>query len=57
MKKVLKNQITFIKGPPGCGKTTMIAKMSRIFGFYGKKILVGAVSKSANLAITRQLLQ
>ena len=35
----------------------MIAKISKIFAFYGKKVLVGAVSKSANLAIARQIIQ
>ena len=57
LKKVLRNQITFIKGPPGCGKTKTIARICRVFGSLKSKILVGAVSKSANLAITRSLLE
>jgi ABC-type cobalamin/Fe3+-siderophores transport system ATPase subunit len=52
---VVKNRITFIKGPPGCGKTTVLSRICRIFGENNKKVLVGAVSKSANLALTRKL--
>jgi len=51
LKKVGQNSITFIKGPPGCGKTKTIARLSKLLYEEKKKVIVGSVSNIGNLRI------
>lgn len=57
IQAVVENRLSFIKGPPGCGKTRLIARLCTIFSFYHWRIMVGAVSNMANLSITYALLR
>ena len=51
------NRVSFIKGPPGCGKTKLISRMCSIFAYHGFKVLTGTVSNTANLSIADSLLR
>ncbi len=51
--KAGRNALTFIKGPPGCGKTKTIARLSRLFLERQMRVIVGAVSNTGNLTIIR----
>lgn len=53
---MLKFPLTFIKGPPGCGKTKTIARMSRVMTDLGCKVLVGAASNTAIKTIAKQII-
>ncbi len=53
----MNEKITFIKGPPGCGKTRLIARLATIFSYYGYPLLVGAVSNLANITILESMLK
>ena len=48
--------MSFIKGPPGCGKTKLIARLCNIFAYHGHRVLVGAVSNTANYSIAWSLI-
>ena len=57
LSKCAKNGLTFIKGPPGCGKTKTIARLCRLFLERQMKVIVGAVSNTGNLSIVRELIE
>lgn len=51
-----RNALTFIKGPPGCGKTKTIGRLCRLFMEKRMRVIVGAVSNTGNLSIVRELI-
>lgn len=53
---VTRERISFIKGPPGCGKTKTMARLAYFFSKNNKKIIIGAVSNAAIIAITKSLI-
>lgn len=57
ISNVVNNPLTFIKGPPGCGKTKLIARLCSIFAYHQCKVLVGAASNTANVAIVQALIK
>jgi nucleoside-triphosphatase THEP1 len=48
VRKVFMNHLTFVKGPPGCGKTKTVSRMVKMLAERGMKVLVGSVSNIAN---------
>jgi len=54
---VVNEKIAFIKGPPGCGKTRLIARLATIFSYKGYPLLIGAVSNLANMTILSSILK
>lgn len=55
IKKVCKNVLTFIKGPPGCGKTKTISKLCKLMKKHKQKVMLGTVSNTGNLSILKAL--
>ena len=50
------NALTFIKGPPGCGKTHLIGRLCKLLYYKKfKKVLVGAVSNTGVVSILSEL--
>jgi Ni2+-binding GTPase involved in maturation of urease and hydrogenase len=56
IEMVGKNALTFIKGPPGCGKTKTIARLCKLLLEKDQRVILGAVSNTGNISIMRQLL-
>ena len=48
IKKSFTNHLTFVKGPPGCGKTKTVSRMVKMLAERGLKVLVGSISNIAN---------
>jgi hypothetical protein len=48
ISKVFNNHLTFVKGPPGCGKTKTVSRMVRMLAERGQTVLVGSISNIAN---------
>jgi ATP-dependent exoDNAse (exonuclease V) alpha subunit len=56
IKKAGKNVLTFIKGPPGCGKTKTIARLCKLMLEQKQQVMVGTVSNTGNLSILKELI-
>ncbi len=48
IEKTFHNHLTFIKGPPGCGKTLTVSRMAKLLAERKQKVLVGSISNIAN---------
>ncbi len=51
------NTLTFIKGPPGCGKTRTVGRLCRLLLEEGQRVLVGTVSNVGNISIAREVVR
>jgi predicted ATPase with chaperone activity len=56
LSKAGMNALTFIKGPPGCGKTRTLSRLCRLLLEKDQKIIVGTVSNTGNISIMSLLL-
>ncbi len=57
IRHVFENHVTFIKGPPGCGKTVTTSKMVIKMAAIGLKLIVGSCSNVANLTLVTRIIE
>jgi hypothetical protein len=57
IEKSFRNHITFVRGPPGCGKTVTISRMVTMMAGKGKKVVVGSTSNVANFTLVKMIIE